>query len=331
MGHSDSDSASYKPVVTYTYEVGGRPYTCKRVTPLDEGGGRAWAHRIVNSYKAGQTCEAYYDPGNPANAFLLRQIRFSPYMAVLFPMLFLAVAGGIVFGTNVMRGRSVPAPRARSDRWLEVQPVASIGRRIRTWTYLALGWYGLGALALGHYFHYAARPYETMSIVVAGLYGALGLAFAIPAVYFRLLGRNVDDARVLISDALIRCGGEITVRVQQTVLTQLHIEELKLGLICEMLTKTKNSEGTSYGTVTCRQTWATLIETRSTRRREVLSGMCKLSLSEDVNPSSPSDFRGYPFYRWFLRVVTRIADSPDYQGDFAIFVSAPQAVATAGS
>jgi hypothetical protein len=101
------------------------------------------------------------------------------------------------------------------------------------------------------------------------------------------------------------------------------IEEVKPGLICAASTREQRGGKTVYGTQTCCEAWTTLLENHPGRLGEALVATHDLIVPADATPSSPSTFKGYPFYRWYLRIVTRIAGSPDYRGDFPTFITAP--------
>jgi len=92
---SDSEGSSYAPVVTYRYVVDGRTYVSSRTTPLNESGGARWARRITSRFEPGAHYTAYYDPDEPANAFLVRDRSAAPWAFVgipLVPVLLIAAA-----------------------------------------------------------------------------------------------------------------------------------------------------------------------------------------------------------------------------------------------
>ena len=94
--HSDSDGSTYEPVVVYRYRVSDREYTASRVTPLKESRSGRWARRVTARYEVGTDYTAYYDPENPAEAFLMRSRSVLPWAFLLIPLLGLAlIAAGI--------------------------------------------------------------------------------------------------------------------------------------------------------------------------------------------------------------------------------------------
>jgi len=108
--HSDSDGSTYEPVVVYRYRVGDRAYTASRVTPLKESRSGSWASRVAGRYEVGSTYTAYYDPENPADAYLLRSRSVIPWAFVAFSVVGLAF---IVVGIRGTREMTRMAYRAR--------------------------------------------------------------------------------------------------------------------------------------------------------------------------------------------------------------------------
>jgi len=110
--HSDSDGSTYEPVVVYRYRVSDRTYTASRVTPLKESRSGSWASRVAGRYEVGSTYTAYYDPENPADAFLLRSRSVIPWAFIAFSVVGLAFIAVGIRGTREMtrmayRGRPI--------------------------------------------------------------------------------------------------------------------------------------------------------------------------------------------------------------------------------
>jgi hypothetical protein len=70
--HRDDDGTTHTPVIVYRYYVEDRPFTSEQVLPLSESRSGGWAFRIVDQYEVGEDYTAYYDPTDPAQAFLRR-------------------------------------------------------------------------------------------------------------------------------------------------------------------------------------------------------------------------------------------------------------------
>jgi uncharacterized protein DUF3592 len=109
--HSDSDGSTYEPVVVYRYRVEDREYTASRVTPLKESRSGRWARRVTARYAVGTEYTAYYDPDNPAEAFLLRSRSFLPWAFVGIPLIGLLLIGAGIRGSRELTRASY---RARS-------------------------------------------------------------------------------------------------------------------------------------------------------------------------------------------------------------------------
>jgi len=109
--HSDSDGSTYEPVVVYRYRVQDREFTASRVTPLKESRGSRWAHNVTARYQIGGNYTAFYDPENPAEAFLLRTRSVLPWAFVGIPLVGLLL---IVVGLRSSRESTSRSYRARS-------------------------------------------------------------------------------------------------------------------------------------------------------------------------------------------------------------------------
>ena len=82
---SGDDGSTYRPVVTYRYEVAGRAYVASRVTPLNESRGRRWARDLADRFAVNERYTGYYDPARPQDAFLLRRSSVFPYVFMGIP------------------------------------------------------------------------------------------------------------------------------------------------------------------------------------------------------------------------------------------------------
>ena len=82
--HGSKGGVSYRPAITFEYEVGGRSYQSRHATVLNESRGGDWAFGIMNRFPSGAETTAWYDPGDPSKALLLHEWS-------LFPLIFLAI------------------------------------------------------------------------------------------------------------------------------------------------------------------------------------------------------------------------------------------------
>jgi hypothetical protein len=65
-----NNGASYAPMVTYRYTVGGTQYVSGRVSALKESASRQWAQSVIDRYPTGASVTAWYDPKHPGNAIV---------------------------------------------------------------------------------------------------------------------------------------------------------------------------------------------------------------------------------------------------------------------
>ncbi|MBN1346408.1 MAG: DUF3592 domain-containing protein [Phycisphaerae bacterium] len=311
-------STSYQPIVVYRYEVDGRTYTCDAVTPLAESASRSWANEIVNKYKKGREVTAYYDPKEPAEAFLEKQYSFFPYMFILFPMLFFAVAAGVGVGMAVWqkKGEALPV----SGGWFELRPTTRIADRRKAALIVAAVWHLVGVAAWGHYFRVASPPYETFGIVVTIIYEAIGLIPVVMFLYYFRLGRIIRDAYVLIDAERASVGGELTVHVEQEIFASLRVEELSVGLVCEKTTKTKSGNKTSVSSHECYEDREVVLRDQDTRDGEALTAEHTFRIPADQSPTTAAGDKSYPRYAWRVEVKTGLPGQPDYRGRFPVVV-----------
>ena len=83
----------FAPAVECEYEVDGKQYTSKAVTPFDEAYSHRWmVKRIIKRYGPGQVTRLFFDPGDPTRVFL--KCGPSPYVSfglALFGMVMLVM------------------------------------------------------------------------------------------------------------------------------------------------------------------------------------------------------------------------------------------------
>ncbi|MBI5684785.1 MAG: DUF3592 domain-containing protein [Verrucomicrobia bacterium] len=317
---SSKGSTSCSPEVRYSYEVSGRTFSGDKALPLGISGDRGWVEEIVKRCRPGKTREAYFNPADPADSFLIKHYSFFPYFFVLFPLIFLAVAAGVGFG---MRSRTIPPPAAQSDGWFEVKPAFSVAARGQLWLTVAGVWLGVCGLVCGHYFVVATSPYEMFAIIGSLVYGVIGCVPLGMAIYFILLGRRVTDARVFVNTPRFLLGGNVTVLVQQPVLADLEVKEMKVSLVCRETYKTQSGGKSSIGTRDCFREDAVVMQNQRARPRETLSATHELQIPPGHLPTTWPGEKGYPRYDWLIEVKADIPHSPDYQGKFPIIVVSP--------
>ncbi len=116
-GGSSSSRPSYRPEITFSFEVGGREYRCTGwdswALSGDYGGGSAaYYRRVVDRFEIGRSYPCWYDPADPGQAVLVKRIRPLYVLAVL-PLAFLTL-GAMGLWAVLAKPRSRPG-RSGSD------------------------------------------------------------------------------------------------------------------------------------------------------------------------------------------------------------------------
>jgi hypothetical protein len=98
---TDSDGSTYRPEVVYRYSVDDQSYTSSRTLPINESRSGRWAYRVIEPFVVGGRYTAWYNPGNPAEAFI---VRSHSIIAPVFTAIGLIVAlGGCAAVVSVLR------------------------------------------------------------------------------------------------------------------------------------------------------------------------------------------------------------------------------------
>lgn len=313
-----SKSTTYRPDVEYRYQVGDRTYTSRAVAPVRESAGSRWAHDIVRRYPPGAGTTAYHDPADPGAAFLYRHYSFSPYLFVFFGMIFVTVVLALLLGGGGY-DRAPTAP-ATDDGWFALKPTSRIGRRQAIANILAVLWCGVVGLAWGHYAAVADRPLETAATVTGVIGLVVGGVLVGGAVYYWLLERKIGDAAVAVSVPVVHSGEAFQVRVTQPLRDNVVLEEMLVGLQCQVTTKERRGNKTSYQTRTLFEETQQAAGADFPRAGENLLAVCELLAPAGQPSSTPTGWGDYPRYEWFVTVTTKLTGSPDYRAKFPVRV-----------
>jgi len=84
--HGSKGGVSYRPDITYRYDVGGRTYYSGRSTILNESRSWNWATNVIRRYPVGSEVIAYVDPANPGRAFLIHEWSVFPFIITAIPL-----------------------------------------------------------------------------------------------------------------------------------------------------------------------------------------------------------------------------------------------------
>ena len=87
----------YRPatcyVISFQLQVAGRPYTA---VGFDNMGGRTAHPGETSTFRSGQSYPCWYDPWNPEQAVLRKQVYLPFYLGLAIPALFLLVGGSML-------------------------------------------------------------------------------------------------------------------------------------------------------------------------------------------------------------------------------------------
>ena len=122
---SGTSGPSYRPEISFRYEVGGKTFTCTGwdswALAGDYGGGSAKFYgRVLDRYEVGATSPCWYDPADPSQAVLVRRVR-PLYLLAVVPLAF-AVLGAVGLYSALARpgrrlgvgGRGEPLGRSKA-------------------------------------------------------------------------------------------------------------------------------------------------------------------------------------------------------------------------
>ena len=311
-------TTSYVPAVRYEYRVDGRTYTSEEVTPLGQSSTRGWANSVVDRFPSGVQTQAYRNPSDPSDVFLLKEYSFFPYAFTLFPVVFMSVGVGVGIGTAVWRRKAEPMPA--SGGWFELLPTTRLADRRKAALIVGTVWHVWGVIAWGHYFRVAESPYGLAAWICTIVYVAMGLVPVGMVLYYLRLGRILRDAYVLIDAQRIAVGDEITVHVEQDIYDTVQIDALEVGPVCEETVRTRTGRKTTVTSNVCYEDRVPLLQDQPMRGGETATVEHTYRVPDEAAPSSPLGYRGYPRYKWWIAVTTKIPGQPDYRAKFPLTV-----------
>lgn len=168
-GPANDQKAEYLPIVRFSYSVDNKTHESSTVSPARSAGRHGWAEEIVRRFPTGKKTTAYYDPTDPATAFLLKKYLPDPYLLTAFASLFAGFA--VVFPASFFW----PWPRVRAGMALSAALVYEL-------TLLAV---------VKHYFDHAAPEHDQ-----AVLWSAVAIGLGIVPLLLALRWWRLDPKRV---------------------------------------------------------------------------------------------------------------------------------------
>ena len=127
--HHDSEGSSYSAEFTYKYSVNGQPYENDQYGFIDWSGGRKSADKKQKQHPVGSKTDCYYDPQDPANSVLNRELGWELLFG-LIPLIFILVGGGIMYaGWSGVVGKVVDKHNRLSNQVGDARVAESAGIR----------------------------------------------------------------------------------------------------------------------------------------------------------------------------------------------------------
>ncbi len=293
-----SKLGGFEPDVEFGYNVKGKTYQGERAAPLRVHGSRAWADSVMHRIRA-EGSTAYYNPYNPAEAYLLPIGRFRPYGLILAGLALLG-AGLLPLRAGGVFAHEPVAITGGPFDWYDLTPGGSHADRALAWSASALSWYLLGGLAVGHYFATTPPVYELKSAVSAVLYAVAGLWPVVRALSALGVASRLGAPKARMTQKVAHLNKPIIVRVEQPFLRDTIVRELRVVLTC---TRHDGLGSVRYFTAS-----QTLAEDRAVRAGEMIHGEFTFDVPDKKrHPSTPFNRWDYPRTDWQLEVTLRTA------------------------
>jgi len=316
-GGSGRSKPSYRPDITFRYEVGAKEYRCTGwdswALAGDYGGGSSrYYERVLDRYEVGRAYPCWYDPSEPNRAVLVRHVRGLYILAVL-PIAFTVLGAVGVWATLASprrRGGGAAddahrASRAGHDRG---SPDALLARQrlaIRLRPESTPGGESCGALFVaaallfvGGIAGYAAwadlqdETWHVLPILFVVVFGGLGLVFLwIAAV--AALSMRVPETIVEVERSTIAPGESTRMLVLQP--GPVRLRRLLVRLTCRE--EVPQQEGSPQVTVVHDEV-VTEVGRTSVGPDVPLEHPAELRIPTDAKPSSG----GTPAVRWRVEV-----------------------------
>jgi len=317
---------TYKPRIAYSYSVGGTEYRSNGVSVYEERTGTKWAKEVISQFQEGHAVTAYYNPKNPSEAFLLREYVFKDQFGGVLIATFL-LACSIGWSLLIYHEFRHPRPplQGLSD-WLEVAPYSRLKPKLIVAGTIAIVWHATAFVTCGYYFSVLPASYIRPTLSTA-LYELIGLVPLVLAVYYLLLARRVDEARVLVTTDTFAIGHDFTVKVEQSVRWRKGITEATIALVCKEVNFVRESGFRQY---TKKQTpyeaSTSLLTNSGLSLPEQLETDWSIQIPPDQAPSTTFGAKilpNSPRYSWYFEVNTKFRRPPHYKAKFPITVRGP--------
>ncbi len=295
-----SKLGGYEPDVLFSYTVKGKTYESNQTAPLRVSGSRSWAEGITRSIQA-QGSTAYYNPHDPGRAYLLPIGRFRPYGLILLGLALLGLGILPIRAGGVFAHKPVAITGGPFD-WYILTPGGSYADRVLGWSSVAVLWYLLGAVAVGHYYTITPPTYELKSGVLCALYMVAGLWPAYRAVTAAGVASRIGAPKAHMTQKVAHLNEPIIVRIEQPFLRDTTVQEVRVALTC--------TRRNGLGSVRYYTSSSTVAEDHAVHAGEVIHGEFTFEVPQKKrHPSTPFNRWNYPRTDWQIEVTARTGNS----------------------
>lgn len=312
---------TYKPVVKFEYHVKNKRYTSGNLYSIPRFSDIEWARSVAGQFDKGDEVHAFYNPEDPADAYLIKYFAFFPYLitlASLLPFLFGSIAVAIPETYN--------APRKVSEGKFEIEARTGIAKERLGFGIGSISYLFIGLPALAHFFYYVKPPYSLPVYIVTAVYGIIAIFYTWSFAGYVRLGRNLNEIRLYTDTDTFFLGDEINIRGCLQTKRELEIKKMLCGLDLEVsgdLFKIKEEKKLGWGGLlkpVCYKNRVIVMEGRRYGARETVDFSCIVKVPEGKHPSTPPEITEGFGYTWNLVVRVRISKSLDYNASYPIYI-----------
>lgn len=311
---SGESGTTYRAEITYSYSIEGKTYQSNNVFPIKISGPRSQAQRVLDQFEPEETVEGFYNPEDPSQAFLIKKYSILPYIFILFPVIFLCVAGWATAG--IWSGSTNKKPLPSSTQGYEIKPSFTIASIKKGLIITFLFWIAIGCLACGHHAYVTSYSFGITEIVVFSIYFVIGFLLLVGWFYYKRMSEGFSDTRLFVDQERFFLGTDLNVTIHWTINQNIYIQSLTVALKC--IHKYKSGKSTRKDTHYEEE--YPLLHNHNARAGELINLPQIISIPADKEPGSQHK-RSYR-YDWHLEINATIPDHPDYRGIFPILVEA---------
>ncbi len=290
----------FEPDVSFSYRAMGKTYQSSQAAPLLIHGSRDWAESIQRRIQS-EDLTARVNPLDPADAYLLPIGRFRPYGFILFGLAIL-FSGLIPIRVGGVLSHEPTAITGGPYDWYDLTPGETPANHVLVWSGIALGWYLLGLLSVGHYYMSVPPVYEVKALVGGGLFAAAGLWPLSRALSAMGIASHLGTPKVRMTRKTISLTEPVFVRIEQPFMRDTIVREVRVALTC---IQHSGLNSVRYFTAS-----SVAVADRAVRGGEKIGGEFSFEVPEKKrHPSSRFSRWCYPRTDWRIEITVRTKKS----------------------